>query len=555
VATDEERAAAIAALFDSLTTLGGRGPGPPLRADDWNSLVGAVTKAVRLATAEPVAPPGPVPGAPGELPPGSVGMEELAVEVQNVLRTGPFADTAQQGTRFTLERRLSAVTERLAAVESRLDSLLTALHRTDTDLSRQGSDLRLVDQRVAGTTGLKAEVGDLRTLLGSVRTDMTDVLVLRRQLDGVNFGELRANVDELTRFRDAWRDEQGEVLTFGGFTRRLSDVADRGVSDAELGPILDSRFEHFVVDPGPIRTAVTNDLRAEVLASKEQIARESADTVAQTLAELRAALDADVTRAVGGQVEVLTGRLSDIAATAAAERLAAARDQIRADTIQLVEDRVGRLGPHVTPGDLATVTDRLNGLDARIGAAATAKDEINVLLAQVRTDLGRQIDGVAASADGNRRSQAELGATLRRERADAAAAESRRLEGLITAQAARAATERSGAIDAAVQGVTSDLGARIDRTAQTLRAERDTAVATAVDLRTAAIRSELEARIRVVATDAVAAVESDVLDLRGQLRGFGGQINDLSKRIGTGLQRQQPGPLILPVDRPPGGGG
>ena len=187
---EEERATAIGFLLDRLRSLGGRVPGSVLTSDDWNGLVDAMTTVVRLSTGAGSRVPGPAPGAPGELPPGSVGLEELAPEVQNLLRSGPFADPDKLGGRLTLERRLAAATERLASVEARLDTLLAAQHRTETDLPRQGSDLRLVDQRVAGAGGLRAEVGDLRTLLGSVRTDVADALTLRQQLAGVDLGEL-----------------------------------------------------------------------------------------------------------------------------------------------------------------------------------------------------------------------------------------------------------------------------------------------------------------------------------------------------------------------------
>ena len=554
MASEEERAAALAAVLGSIASLGGRAPGSTLRADDWNALVAAVGAVARLSTGDG-GTPGVAPDAPGELPPGSVSMEELAPEVQNLLRSGPFADPELQGSKYSLERRLTAATERLAALEARLDALLASLHRTETDLSRQGSDLRLVDQRVAGTAGLKAEVGDLRTLLGSVRTDVADVLVLRQQLDGVDLGQLRVNVDELTSFRDAWRDDTGEVVTFGGFSRRLAEVTDRSVTDDELGPILDSRFETFVVDPGPIRTAVTNDLQAELVASKEEISRDSAATIAQALADLRATLDAEVARAVGGQVDAMTGRLSDIAAAAADERFAVAREQLRAETIQIVEDRVGRLDPQVSPEDLADLEGRMAARLDAASAAGISKDEVSAMLGQTHADLGGRIDVVAAGGEANRRGQAELGATLRRERGEAAATESRRLEGLIDAHGRREALERAGATDAAAQRVSADLGGRIDQTAQALRAERDVAVATAVEARTAAIRAELEARIRVVAQDAVAAVEADVVDLRGQLRGFDSQLGDLKRQIGGGARPLPGGGPILPIDEEPTGGG
>jgi hypothetical protein len=552
---EEERATAIGVLLDRLRSLGGRAPGSVLTSDDWNGLVDTITTVARLSTEGGVRVPGPAPSPPGELPPGSVGLEELAPEVQNLLRSGPYADHDKLGGRFTLERRLSAATERLSAVEARLDALLATLHRTETDVSRQGSDLRLVDQRVAGTGGLKTEVGDLRKLLGSVRTDVADALALRQELAGVDLGELRARVGELTEFRNAWRDPQGQPLTFAGLDRRLAEVTDRAVTDDELGPILDSRFDRFVVDPGPIRTAVINDLRAEVVAAREELGRTSAAAVAQGLAEVRAGVDAQIDRAVAGRTAALSDELTGIAGRAADARLAAARDELRAETVVLVDDRISRLGPRVAPSELAALDTRLTARIEEVRTAGVSLDAVTALVTPVRVDLGRRIDEVAAGVETNRRGQAELAAALRRERADAAAAESRRLEGLIETRVKRESTERAGAVDAAVQRLDADLRARLAETAQALRAERDVAVAAAVTARTSAIRSELEARIRVVAQDAVAAVESDVVELRGQLRGLDTRLVDLDRQVQPVIRPGRP-PIILPELGPrPGGGG
>ena len=553
---EEERATAIGFLLDRLRSLGGRVPGSVLTSDDWNGLVDAMTTVVRLSTGAGSRVPGPAPGAPGELPPGSVGLEELAPEVQNLLRSGPFADPDKLGGRLTLERRLAAATERLASVEARLDTLLAAQHRTETDLSRQGSDLRLVDQRVAGAGGLRAEVGDLRTLLGSVRTDVADALTLRQQLAGVDLGELRSEVTGLAEFRNAWRDPEGQPLTFAGLDRRLAEVADRGITDDELGTILDSRFDRFVVDPGPIRTAVINDLRAEVVAAREELGRTSAAAVTQGLAEVRAGVDAQIDRAVAGRTAALSGELADIAGRAADAQLAAARDELRAETVVLVDDRIGRLGPRVAPSDLAAVDTRLTARIEEVRAAGVSREAVTALLTPVRTELGGRIDEVAVGVETNRRGQAELAATLRRERADAAAAESRRLEGLIETRVKRESTERTGAVDAAVQRLDTDLGARLAETAQALRAERDAATAAAVTVRTGAIRGELEARIRVVAQDAVAAIESDVVELRGQLRGLDTRLVDLDRQVQPVIRPGRPPIVIRPELFPgPGGGG
>lgn len=532
--TQEERAAALATVLDTLVGLGGRAPGSPLRADDWNALVGTLASVARLSGAGDDGTPGASAGEPGELPPGSVSMEELAPEVQTLLRSGPFADPDKVGERFALDRRLVAATDRIAALESRLEALLSALRRAETDLSRQGSDLRLVDQRVAGTTGLRTEVGQLRTLLGSVRTDVTDVLELRRDLDGVDLGELRANVTDLAGFRDAWRDEQGRPLTFAGLSRRLAEVSDRAVTDEELGSILDARLDNFVVDPGPIRTAVTNDLRAELATATTELDRSTSATLTQALAELRAGLTAEVTRTVGARMTDVGDRLADIAGRAADERLALARDEIRTETARLVEDRFAGLPPRVAPADLDELETRLVARVDEARAAAITPDAAEVLVGRASTDLGHRIDEVSAQVEANRRGQAELGSTLRRERGDAAAVEARRLEGLLDTRVRQEAVERAGAVAAAEQRVTADLGTRLEQTAQTLRAERDAAVATAVEARTGSIRGELEARIRVVAQDAVAAVESDVSDLRGRLGRIDARVTDLDGRLVVG---------------------
>ena len=79
----------------------------------------------------------------------------------------------------------------------------------------------------------------------------------------MDLGELAPQVTGLAEFRNAWRDPVGQPLTFAGLDRRLAEVADRGITDDELGTILDSRFDRFVVRPRPDPDRGINDLRTE----------------------------------------------------------------------------------------------------------------------------------------------------------------------------------------------------------------------------------------------------------------------------------------------------
>ncbi|MFC0533298.1 hypothetical protein [Phytohabitans kaempferiae] len=551
MASEEERAAEIAAVIDALTALGNRPPGSRLRSDDWNALVDAVGRVARL----PAIGTGGDAAASGELPPGSVGFEELGVDVQQLLRSGPFADPRQLSAQRELDRRLGALGDRLGAVETRIDALLSTVNRAETGLSRQGNDLRLVDQRVAGALGLKGEVGDLRTLLGSVRTDVADVLALRDEIGGIDLPGLRDRVTELSGFRDAWRDAQGNVVTFAAFSRRIAEAEDRAIDDEELRVILDSRFRDVVVDTGPIRTAVTNDLRVEVVAAKEELRADQQRRFNEALSALRADVESEIDRAVGTSIGQLTEKLGELAGKVLDERLVRFREELREELIRIIDERLDKRPKGLLADDLLALEARLLARVDELDRSAATRADLSTLDTAIRADLGRRHDELAARVDGTQRGQAELASTLRRERADAAAQDNRRHESLLDQAIRREGIERAGAIDAAAQRVAGELRGELDATARALRAERDAAVTAAIQARTASIGSELESRLRVVAMDAVAAVEADVNALQGALRGVDARLGDLDRRVGAPVR---PGQQVLDPGRPflgSGGGG
>lgn len=526
MSADTDRAAAIAEVVDTLTRLGARPPGSKLPAADWNALVDVVGRVARLPAF------GAAAAAPSaELPPGSVSFDELAPDVQQMLRSGPFAGTAGSLLQRQLDGRISALNDRMASIEAKIDSLVTSVTRAQTDVSRQGKDIRLVDQRAAGAVVLKDEVGDLRTLVGSVREDISVVKVLRDEVAGVDLRKIRTSVDELIGFRNDWRDEQGNAVSFASFNRRLADAQNDVVSTAELGRILDARLAAVGVEIEPIETRLTNKIRTELLTAKDEIRVDQQNRLTEGLTSLRNDLTAEVTRSVGSSIAELTPRLTTIATDAADQRVTVARDALRREFTGIVDARIQDFDPGVSKEDLNGVKAGLSTRIDTLSRDAIKKSDLTVGLDDVRSTLGTRVDGIAGRLDAAQRSQNELATALRKERTDAATQESRRLEGLITERVRQESVERNGAVDAVGKQVSRDLRAELATTATTLRTERDAAVTRIVEAKTAEVSTKLEGRLKIIANDAVAALEDDVIQLRRDYGQLDAQVTTLDTTV------------------------
>src|SRR6185295_20236103 len=117
---------------------------------------------------------------------------------------------------------------------------------------------------------------------------------------------------------------------------------------------------------GPIRTQVSNDMRAELQAAKAEIRAEQQNRLTKGLASLRADLTADVTRSVGASIAELTPNLGTIASQAADERVAAGRAALRQEFAGLVDDRLAHFDAGVSGAELdqlrSQLADRIDAL-------------------------------------------------------------------------------------------------------------------------------------------------------------------------------------------------
>jgi hypothetical protein len=530
MSTEQERAAALAEVLGTVEALGGRAPGARLRADDWNRLVNTLERVARLPVVTPAGA-----GAPAELQPGSVGFDELDADVQRLLRSGPFADPKSTGVQRELDRRLALLEGRLGALEGRLDGILAAVNRAEIEVTRGRNDLNMIDQRVAGAVTLKSEVGDLRTLVGSLRTDVGEALALRDDLAGIEVRDLADTVRDLAGFRDGWRDEADQPLTFSGLASRLDAVRSATVTDDELSSVLDTRLANFGVDTDTIRTGVFNDLQAELATSRAELRAQLLQSVADAAGSLRTELGADVASAVEARTTALSESFRGLAGEVADERLGSVGTVLRGEMTGIVDDRIAAFEPGISAAELGAVESRLSADIANLREVAATGETVNAAIGVSEARLSQRLNEIDLRIGGRfevlTRADAELAATLRRERTEAAAIETRRLESLISEASRQEAVERSGAIDAAVGQVTADLSTRVENTRRDLLADRDAAISRALDTAVAGLQSTLESRLRVVANDAVAALEADVAAVRTDLSRLDTRVVSLDDRI------------------------
>ena len=516
MATDAKRAAALAEVISALDTLGGRAPGATLRAEDWNGLVDTVRRVARLGPDEA--------GAGGDEEPladATVRFEHLSVDLQKLLRSGPFADPRERTERNELQRRLRAIEDQLGALGLRADGLLAAVNQSETQVSRGRNDLRNLTHQVQGVTGLQREVGDLRVLLGSVRSDIGSVLELREDLADVELRALAETVGSLEEFRDRWRGENGEPLGFEGFASRLAEVQATAITDDELQEVLDNRINDVVVDPDVLRAAVLADLRQELDAGQERLRADMAGRITEAGAELRASLGAEVERAVGARLGELDPRVRELAAAAATQAVAEgldARDRLLRETVLEAMDARLRESGTVLLSRVDELAQQLEGRVSSLAQRMITRDLLESSLATVETRLAGSIAELDSRIRDESRVRADAMAGLRRERATALAETTQRLELLIGERIRNEAVARTDAITAAVGAAAEGRRTELDELRRSVAGQFQSQIGEAVSAQVGAARADLERRMRVVVADTTAALEADITDLRRRIR-------------------------------------
>ncbi|MGE0680095.1 MAG: hypothetical protein AB7P69_04160 [Candidatus Binatia bacterium] len=418
----------LRALTDRLSPIAQRGQGELIRAQEWNTLIGAVVEIARVVLAEDhQASP-----APHEHP-DQVTDGWLEPKLRALIERGPLSDPAAITRLQSLEQRVERLSSRVEELAGHIGNVRDRVTEvTSRDLIRQ-ADVTNVRRVVEGLDDSRESVRELRESLRSIQKDVTTAVSIGQQfiIDGepLDVRSLLGRINGLEEFRERLRAPNGELFDAKGFENRLTEFTNtlvtqqqldtalgavrRRVSPEELAALennlrtdlteqvnsslgslgneiraetnarfsqVDELVSRAVSDALPnLTTSILNTVRPEVSATVENGVRQSQARFDRQLSELSAGLSADYNQKIselrlGVEVAVRTEFAN----------------QLPAVTVP-IQTRVDTLARLVEP-----MAVRLDAAEATITKAATRVEEVRRELlerdAAVRSELLVEID-------------------------------------------------------------------------------------------------------------------------------------------------------------------
>ena len=486
-------------LLKQLNAISNVQRGELIRAEDWNTLVAAVTDVAQAVLAEDAAE---------TVPPhehlDQVTSPWLAPQLREIFERGPLADPAAQQRLLELEQNLKRLADRINESRSNVEDFRKRLTDVATrDLEREAA-VTNVRRAVDNVLDPRPDLLNIRNTLASVQREMGTVVQAASRLtvngEVVDLGSVVNRVGELEGFRNRLRSANGELLDGAAIERRIGEVANRSVTQQQLDDAIRTR---------PTQVA------PEVLSGiEDRLGAVLRDQVSDRLGTFSTELRGDVNNRLSGVGDLVNSRLNDAlpgVTQSINTNLTASIEAARKDAI---ESAIAGAGQTLNTREQAIRADLAAGLaDVRSGIPATVRTEVGQQLpgqlASIRTDLtatNRRLDLVSAQAT---RHDETIGqhaiaiaaipqdqANLRNELRTSLIAEVE----LRSANAARSLEDRLNNFDAAqtnrLRSLTDDLRRLSSDTA--LRIATETATAQLRDM-----RAQMLAEMRTVAREEV----------------------------------------------------
>ncbi|MEA2715767.1 MAG: hypothetical protein QOI99_84 [Actinomycetota bacterium] len=510
--------AGITDVLKTLATLGGKRRGMTIEADEWNSLVGAVTRTLELVSAQ-AALSNALDQRFAPLDHDHVGQvteEWLDSGVKARLSgAGTVSDTVA-GVRVGGE--VEQLRSELGRVRSTIEDHQARLDRTIALDVDRASTLRDVREQVGSVDALKGVVRRLDTRVTEVGDSLGQVDELRKSLldptgAPIDIAHIRDEVADLGRLRESLTDETGKLIRVRDLASRISeiDVSRGGVGDdrrlddrirtrtAEVEDRLGQRVDERLADVDVRIADRVDNARGEVLAQVDaSVSASRSEVERSTAAGIAAAMARADSRLADGMATTATTLRAELVAVAASEvatRVGDVGERVRAEVERQSGPLADALRADVTRLAVATVEEgvarsnagvgeRLGGFDARLEGV-----ERNLEPA-VDHAVGARLDAVASDLDD-------------------------RLGGRVDEARKAVETTVDERVAVAVRTVAGDLGGQIDTAVGAALSGVDTRVdarvGSALDRLPGAVSSEVEAQL-------------DQADLPGRIEGLRTQI-------------------------------
>lgn len=375
----------LAALVGQLTPLTSIQRGELIRAQDWNTVVGALIEVLRavLATEQEGAV------EPHDHP-DQVTTGWLDPRLRSLIERGPLADPAGVARLGELERRVQRQIEKSETLIGEQTSLRERLVEVTTrDLSRQ-ANLTQLQRNVEGMVDGRDEVRDLRATLGTIEADVKLAVEASQRftLNGepVDMEALDERLRAVEELRQRLTNPDGSLLDAKDLEIRLTELTNTLVTEEELDEALKSvrpgmSEEERAALADSIRSELSAELNTELGSGLENLRGEIQVTLDKSLAEVDQKIADGVSGALPGlQESVLSQARQEIEqavkvsqADISAEfekRLTEASDALRAEQMKALDELRGSL-PDLIGGEVKNqIAESLKSLEVRL-------DEVN----------------------------------------------------------------------------------------------------------------------------------------------------------------------------------
>ncbi len=361
----------------------GKGPGQPLRADDWNTLAEAVARLARLAASRERGEAETLAKAYARADHVHLGEVDLTW-----FEPATRALVEARGGAGDVAARLDGLARENKALRGEVDTLSAEVERLRDSVADAATDDRVralevrgLGARLDGVVGLDRRVTALDGRLGGIDEEVRAALAFRDTLRDPNGQQLdvaglAGRVGVLEGVQERLRLADGEVVRIRDFENRIADLEQTAVTDATLGDRLTARLDALAAAPD------------SALVSRAAAA--AAATLDPRLAGLESGL-AEANTALGTVRDAATAdrtRLAEFDARLATE---AVRGDQAAAGLQRLDALTGRVA--TVEAAAATATQRLGTLDAVQAELAQLRPQVSAA-----TAFGPRIAAVEAGA-------------------------------------------------------------------------------------------------------------------------------------------------------------
>jgi len=366
----------------------GKGPGQPLRADEWNTLAGAVVRLARLAAARERSEDSTLAKAFARADHAHLGEVDLSwfEPATRALVEGRGAAGDVAARLDGLARDAKALRGEVSALTAEVTRLRDSLTNAASDNLARDADLRRVATRLDAMVDLDRRVTTLDGRVAGIGQGVRDTLAFRdtlRDASGapLDVAGLATRMVTLETLQDRLRLADGEVVRIRDFENRLAGLEQGVVTDANLDARLSARLDQLAAAPdsplvsraaGAAATALNprlTTIESGLAAAGTTLGtvREAGEADRARLGELETRIASEALRgdrAAAGleRLDALTGRVATVesAAGAAAQRLAA---------LDAVPNELGQLRVQVAAA--TALMPRIDALETGSAANAT----------------------------------------------------------------------------------------------------------------------------------------------------------------------------------------